>query len=64
MINSCLFRLINRSIATGKKDAVEHMAAIFIPPPVFCEIFFKNISLFRLIGLLWNFSSNGVYGND
>ena len=36
----------------------------FIQTPVFCEIFFKNISLSRPWGLLWNFSSSRGYTND
>ena len=36
----------------------------FIQTPVFCEIFFKNISLSRPWGLLCNFSSCWTWSND
>ena len=52
------------SSLTGKKGAVEHLAAIFHSAPVFCEIFFKNISLSRPWGILCNFSSCSGYAND
>ena len=36
----------------------------FIQTPVFCEIFFKNISLSRPLGFLYNFSSCWTCSND